>query len=338
METRARRQSLRAATAAVPSELWLLILSLLEPKDAIAASCVCSEFRHVAPASAKRAIQRLFPHHSARVAAKIGATGVQKLLALIAQHESEAKGHPDVQKATQVQKLVLPEHRQIAVEWLIEVAWDWQLESTVVYRGAQYLDHYLASYPVPALSKFQMLAISSLRTALKHSSKLAERERARLPYKHWAEVTDGACTEAEVRSTCAKLERLLGTAQRGHPNAKQRLRYLWYRLYDAGVVKQEHVYAYMLASFLLHLSLLDCGLSAVTPTLLAVAALSLSLDVFGFAPWPAALQEHCLYSQGELQEVQQKLRTAQQELPAKQLRAFGPRRQRQRRQQQELCQ
>lgn len=112
---------MRAATAAVPSELWLLILSLLEPKDAIAASCVCSEFRHVAPASAKRAIQRLFPHHSARVAAKIGATGVQKLLALIAQHESEAKGHPDVQKATQVQKLVLPEHRQIAVEWLIEV-------------------------------------------------------------------------------------------------------------------------------------------------------------------------------------------------------------------------
>jgi hypothetical protein len=105
----------------VPSELWLLILSLLDPKDAIAASCVCSEFRHVAPASAKRAIQRLWPHHSARVAAKIGATGVQKLLALIAQHESEAKGHPDVQKAIQVQKLVLPEHRQIAVEWLIEV-------------------------------------------------------------------------------------------------------------------------------------------------------------------------------------------------------------------------
>jgi hypothetical protein len=55
------------------------------------------------------------------VAAKIGATGVQKLLALISQHESEAKGHPDVQKAIQVQKLVLPEHRQIAVEWLIEV-------------------------------------------------------------------------------------------------------------------------------------------------------------------------------------------------------------------------
>jgi hypothetical protein len=181
----------------------------------------------------------------------------------------------------------------------------------VVYRGAQYLDHYLAAYPVPALSKFQMLAISSLRTALKHSSKLAERERARLPYRHWAEVTDGACTEAEVRSTCSKLERLLGAAQRGHPNAKQRLRYLWYRLYDVGVVKQEHVYAYMLASFLLHLSLLDSALSAATPTLLAVTALSLSLDVFGFAPSPAALQEHCLYTQQELQEVQQKLRTAQ---------------------------
>lgn len=191
------------------------------------------------------------------------------------------------------------------------MAWDWQLESTVVYRGAQYLDHYLATYPVPALSKFQMLAISALRTALKHSSKLAERERAKLPYKHWAEVTDGACTEAEVRSTCSKLERLLQAAQRSHPNAKQRLRYLWYRLYDAGVVRQEHVYAYMLASFLLHMSLLDSSLSATTPTLVATAALSLALKVFGFEPWPLALQEHCLYMPEELQEVQEKLSKAQ---------------------------
>ena len=193
----------------------------------------------------------------------------------------------------------------------LQVAWDWQLESTVVYRGAQYLDHYLASVPVQALSKFQMLAISTLRTALKHSSKLAERERAKLPYKIWAEVTDGACTEAEVRSTCTKLERLLQQKHRDHPNAKQRLRYLWYRLYEAGVVRQEHVYVYMLASFLLHLSILDSSLSSVTPTLLATAALSLSLEVFRFSPWPAVLQEHCLYLQEDLQEPQDMLRKTQ---------------------------
>lgn len=192
-----------------------------------------------------------------------------------------------------------------------QVSWDWQLESTVVYRGTQYLDHYLATHPVPALSKFQMLAISCLRTALKHSSKLAERERARLPCKHWAEVTDGACTEAEVRNTCLKLERMLQPAQRSHPNAKQRLRYLWYRLYDAGTVKQEHVYIYMLASFLLHLSLLDSTLSAVTPTKLATAALSLALKVFGFPPMPTVLAEHCFYLEGELQEVQAELARAQ---------------------------
>lgn len=193
----------------------------------------------------------------------------------------------------------------------LQVAWDWQLESTVVYRGAQYLDHYLASVPVQALSKFQMLAISTLRTALKHSSKLAERERAKLPYKIWAEVTDGACTEADVRSTCTKLDRLLQQKHRDHPNAKQRLRYLWYRLYEAGVVKQEHVYIYMLASFLLHLSILDSSLSSVTPTLLATAALSLSLEVFRFSPWPAVLQEHCLYLHEDLQEPQDMLRRTQ---------------------------
>jgi hypothetical protein len=192
---------------------------------------------------------------------------------------------------------------------LVQVAWDWQLESTVVYRGAQYLDHYLSAIMVPALSKFQMLAISALRTALKHSSKLAEREKARLPYRNWAEVTDGACTEAEVRSTCSKIERLLLQHHRSHPNAKQRLRFLWYRLYDGGIVKQEHVYTYMLASFLLHLSLLDSSLSAVTPTLLAAAALSLALEVFGFQSWP--INEHSLYTQAELLKVKEMLRNAQ---------------------------
>ena len=193
----------------------------------------------------------------------------------------------------------------------LQVSWDWQLESTVVYRGAQYLDHYLAAHPVPALSKFQMLAISCLRVALKHSNKLAERERQRLPCRHWAEVTDGAATEAEVRNQCTKLERLLQQEHRSHPNAKQRLRYLWYRLFDAGVVKQEHVYIYMLASFLLHLSLLDSSLSAVTPSKLATAALGLSLRVFGFPPMPAVLAEHTFYLPAELQEVQQQLERVQ---------------------------
>lgn len=181
----------------------------------------------------------------------------------------------------------------------------------MVYRGTQYLDHYLAAHAVPALNKFQMLAISCLRTALKHSSKLAERERQRLPCKHWAEVTDGACTEAEVRSTCTKLDRMLHQRERSHPNAKQRLRYLWYRLHDAGIVRQEHVYVYMLASFLLHLSLLDNDLSAVIPTKLATAALSLALKVFGFSPMPAVLEEHCFYVEHELLEIQQQLERAQ---------------------------
>jgi hypothetical protein len=120
-------------------------------------------------------------------------------------------------------------------------------------------------------------------------------------------VTDGAATEAEVRNQCAKLERLLQQEHRSHPNAKQRLRYLWYRLFDAGVVKQEHVYIYMLASFLLHLSLLDSSLSVVTPSKLATAALGLSLKVFGFPPMPAVLAEHTFYLPAELEEVQQQL-------------------------------
>lgn len=46
----------------------------------------------------------------------------------------------------------------------------------------------------------------------------------------------------------------------------------------------------MLASFLLHLSLLDAPCSRVPPTLLAMGALALGLECYGFEPWPAPLQ------------------------------------------------
>jgi hypothetical protein len=123
METRARRASRCHNSAySLPQELWTVVLSFLSPKEAAQAASVCSDFRKVAQQAVQLAIQRLWPHHSHRLAGKVIALGVQRTLALVQAHESEAAAHPDLSKVAQLQKLVLPEHRQIAVEWLIEVS------------------------------------------------------------------------------------------------------------------------------------------------------------------------------------------------------------------------
>lgn len=121
METRARRQGKRS----LPRELWCIILGHLTPQEAAQAACVSHEFASISGPAAERACERLFPKHSHRVVRLLRQwkLGVHKVINLINQHENELVAHPDVQKANQVQKLVLPEHRQIAVEWLIEVGY-----------------------------------------------------------------------------------------------------------------------------------------------------------------------------------------------------------------------
>lgn len=122
METRWRK-GLHDKANSVPPEVWQLIVSFLSPQQAIRAALVCTEFRDIATPAAQQACRRLWPPHAARLAA-CGPGGVQRFLRLVEAHEEEAAAHPDVSKAKGVQKVVCPEHRQIAVEWLIEVR-DW---------------------------------------------------------------------------------------------------------------------------------------------------------------------------------------------------------------------
>jgi hypothetical protein len=119
METRARRQVCEKASA-VPPEVWQLIVSFLTPDEAVRAALVCLEFAAISTPAAQQACRRLWPQHKERLAA-CGSSGVQGFLRLVQAHEEEEAAHPDVEKAKLVQKTVCAEHRQIAVEWLIEV-------------------------------------------------------------------------------------------------------------------------------------------------------------------------------------------------------------------------
>lgn len=119
METRWRR-AVNEKASAVPPEVWQLIVSFLDPSEAVRAAVVCSEFASIATPAAQQACRRLWPQHAARLAA-CGAKDVQRFLRLVQAHEEEVAAHPDVGKSKSVQKVVCSEHRQIAVEWLVEV-------------------------------------------------------------------------------------------------------------------------------------------------------------------------------------------------------------------------
>jgi hypothetical protein len=76
----------------------------------------------------------------------------------------------------------------------------------------------------------------------------------------------------------------------------------------------------MLASFLLHLSLLDASLCRAPPTLLATAALCLALDVYGFDPFPACIDARSPLLRDEVAAVMAALAAAQAGTQARQLR------------------
>lgn len=119
METRFRK-AVSCRASALPHDLWQIILSFLPPCHAARAGLVCSDFAAICEPAAVQACRRLWPQHGHRLTS-FGAGGVQRFIRLVQTHEAEAAAHPDVGKAGSVQKLVNPDHRQIAVEWLIEV-------------------------------------------------------------------------------------------------------------------------------------------------------------------------------------------------------------------------
>jgi hypothetical protein len=100
------------------------------------------------------------------------------------------------------------------------------------------------------------------------------------------------------------------------------LRSLWARATAAGLVTDAaDIHAYSLASFLLNLSLLSLRFSAVPPSQMAAAALSLALAGSGRDPWPATLQRLSAYALGDLMRTVMDLALMQAEQAAPQLRS-----------------
>lgn len=162
----------------LPDELLVEILSRL-PAQAIASSLSSCRSLHAQSAAVwQAACSKRWPQWAA-IAAEPGAQW-RRQYELLSLREAEAACLPSVAAIRKVQKGVTERHRSILTEWLCEVSgggrtrrcmvhsasrrptslpllpqvsFDWDLDSTVVFKAVAYLDHYLSTQEVEQLSR-----------------------------------------------------------------------------------------------------------------------------------------------------------------------------------------
>ncbi|XP_050105329.1 cyclin-A3-4-like isoform X3 [Malus sylvestris] len=81
--------------------------------------------------------------------------------------EMEANKRPSPSYMGRVQNDISPNMREILVDWLVEVAEEYQLATDTLYLTVSYLDRYLSSYAV-SRSKLQLLGVCCMFVASKY--------------------------------------------------------------------------------------------------------------------------------------------------------------------------
>ncbi|KAL4452109.1 hypothetical protein ABPG75_007771 [Micractinium tetrahymenae] len=304
----------------LPDELLIEILSRL-PAQAIASSLSSCRALHAQSAAVwQAACSRRWPQWAA-IAAEPGAQW-RRQYELLSLREAEAGCLPSVAAIRKVQKSVTERHRSILTEWLCEVSFDWDLDSTVVFKAVAYLDHYLSTHAVEQLSRFQLLGLACLRAAMGDARKPAalDEHAKKMDPANFAYISDDTYTADEVEAQTQVIVGLVPEHLKRSPNTKMFLRSFWYRATLKEVVHADEMHIYTLASFFVQLALLDTACSGYAPSLLAAAALSVSLEAYGKQPWPVVLQQFGSYLPAELEPVKRRLADLQATQAAEQLR------------------
>ena len=333
----------------LPDEMWAEVLSRLAYTDIGKAMCVCKTFSSMETYVWRLACANKWPELTAQMATvpdrmfKAQQSRWRKCYEMLSLREAEnalvtewgvtfpedstssialgasteAAGSTDsVDQPPSLQKEVTPHYRRVLVEWMIEVAQEWKLESTMIFQATRYLDSYLRTKEVE-ISKFQLLGVSAIRLAvsyLRPQMKVsAEHQACLMEPARYAHVCDGAATEAGVIAMTEELDGMISKSMRDAPNAKMYLRCLWYTISKTGIsgCTAEDMHVYVLAAFLLELGQTDLAFSTFSHSSLAGASMSLALEFYGKDPWPVSLLAFSSYTRECLVEQRKVIARAQ---------------------------
>ncbi|XP_027361257.1 putative cyclin-A3-1 [Abrus precatorius] len=199
--------------------------------------------------------------------------------------EMEVNRRPVANYTETVQRDVSEKMRGILVDWLMEVAQEYNLTSDTIYLAVSCIDRFLSTRPINT-NHLQLLGVSSLLIASKY-------EEISPPHaEDFCYMTDNTYTLAEV----TRMERELLTSLNfdlGHPTAKTFLR-ICIKAAQKNFVHSKQQLEF-LASYLLELCLLDYKCLKFLPSVAAASALFLSRFIIQPTkhPWNISLMfEH----------------------------------------------
>ncbi|XP_053128003.1 G2/mitotic-specific cyclin-B2 isoform X2 [Hemicordylus capensis] len=180
--------------------------------------------------------------------------------------------------------------RAVLVDWLVQVHARFHLLQETLYMCVAIMDRYLQSQPV-SRKELQLVGVTAMLLAAKY-------EEIYVPsIVDFVYITDQAYTPAQIRAMERKILKELDFGL-GRPLPLHFLR-------RAAKVCEATAELYMLAKYLMELTLVDYAMVHYNPSAIAAAALCLSQKVFAQGRWNLQLCYHTGYEEEGLAPVMQ---------------------------------
>ncbi|KAL5788153.1 hypothetical protein ACOSP7_005102 [Xanthoceras sorbifolium] len=208
--------------------------------------------------------------------------------------EMEEKRRPLPKYMEDVQNDISVNMREILVDWLVEVAEEYNLVSDTLYLTIAYVDRFLSSHAL-SRNKLQLLGVGCMFIASKY-------EEISPPHvEDFCYITDNTYTNEEVVSMETEVLKFLNF-EMSTPTTKNFLR-VFIRATQVNCRAAELRFEF-LCCYLAELSLLDYGCLRYLPSLVAASAIFLSRFMIQPEkhPWSMVLQCFSGYKPSELKD------------------------------------
>merc|ERR1712110_900420 len=228
---------------------------------------------------------------------------VNEIYAYLRQLEVKQEIRPNYLKSKKVEKTtILPKMRAVLVDWLIQVHSQFNLLQETLYLTVAILDRFLQNSATKIERKqLQLVGVAAMFIASKYEEMYAP-EIGDFVY-----ITDRAYTESQIREMEIKILAALGF-ELGRPLPLHFLR----RNSKAGNVD---ALTHTLAKYAMELTLVDYKMAHIKPSIIAAAALALSLKVLDrmeedksiVEMWNSTLVHYTTYTFDAISETVKKL-------------------------------
>lgn len=171
--------------------------------------------------------------------------------------------------------------RAILVDWMVQVCLKFRLLQETMYMAVGIIDRFLQDRPVPK-KQLQLVGVTAMFLASKYE------EMYPPEISDFAYVTDNAYTTAQIRDMEMTILRVL-KFQLGRPSPLHFLR-------RASKISEATAEQHAVSKYFLELAMVDYDMVHFPPSMLASAALALTLKILDAGEWDVTLQHYMEYT------------------------------------------